>query len=380
MIVNNRALPTKMTPIAILLLVFVLACKSKEPQPTAAIPGPVDTSKKEMIHYPQEKHLKNVKQLTFGGNNAEAYWSRDGKLLTFQSDNPAWSDAKCDQIYYFNPDTDDLSKNPPQLISKRGGRTTCSYFMPGDSTIIFASTHRDSSECPPVPERKVGGKYVWPVYSGYDIYVADLRGNLKMQLTNIPGYDAEPTVSPKGDKIVYTALRQGDLNLWTMNINGTNKKQITFLPGYDGGAFFSPDGNSIVFRASRPEAGEARQEYYKLLSNGLVQPTEMEIFTCNLNGGNYHQVTKLGKANWAPFFHPSGKKIIFSSNHAAAKGYQFNLYMINLDGTGLEQITFDPVFDSFPMFSPDGKRLVWSSNRNNQGTHDTNLFMAEWVE
>jgi Tol biopolymer transport system component len=380
MIINNRALPSKMTPIAFGVLFILSACKNKETQaiPTKQIVQ--DTVKKEVIHYPQEKHLKNVRQLTFGGNNAEAYWSNDGTMLTFQSDNKAWSGVDCDQIYYFNPDTDDLSKNPPKRISKRGGRTTCSYFMPGDSLIIYASTHGDSVQCPPVPERRHGGKYVWPIYRGYDIFVADLRGNLRMQLTNIDGYDAEPTVSPKGNKIVYTALRQGDLNLWTMDINGTHKKQITFLPGYDGGAFFSPDGNSIVFRASRPKDSEARKEYYELLSQGLVQPVEMEIFTCNVNGGDYHQVTNLGKANWAPFYHPSGKKIIFASNHAATKGFQFNLYMINLDGTGLEQITFDSVFDSFPMFSPDGKRLVWSSNRNNHGTHDTNLFMAEWVE
>lgn len=380
MIVNNRALQAKITPIAIAFFLFIGACKNKEPQQITVNQPGKDSIPNELIHYPQEKHLKNVKQLTFGANNAEAYWSNDGKMLVFQSDNTMWSKSKCDQIYYFNPDKDDLSKNPPQLISKRGGRTTCSYFMPGDSTIIYASTHSDSIECPPVPERKKGGKYVWPIYNGFEIYVADLRGNIKMQLTNIPGYDAEPTISPKGDKIVYTALRKGDLNLWTMDINGQNKKQITFLPGYDGGAFFSPDGKSIVFRASRPKEGESRKEYYDLLSKGLVQPTEMEIFTCNLTGGNYHQVTNLGKANWAPFFHPSAKKIIFSSNHAAAKGFQFNLFLVNLDGSNLEQITFDPVFDSFPMFSPDGKRLVWSSNRNNGGTHDTNLFMADWVD
>ncbi|MBK8449610.1 MAG: PD40 domain-containing protein [Saprospiraceae bacterium] len=376
-----------MTPIALVCFVLFLNCKNsptKTEQPVTTsqeLAGqmPNKDSSKNTIHYPAEKHLKNVKQLTFGGNNAEAYWSFDGKMLVFQSDNPAWG-AECDQIYYFNPNLDDLSKNKPHYISRRGGRTTCSYFMPGDSMIIFASTHRDTSACPPVPERTTGGKYVWPIYSSFDIYVADLKGNLKKQLTNIAGYDAEATVSPKGNKIIYTALRQGDLNLWIMDIDGKNKKQITFLPGYDGGAFFSPDGNSIVFRASRPKDSEARKEYYELLQKGLVQPTEMEIFTCNLQGGNYHQVTNLGKANWAPFYHPSGKKIIFSSNHAAPKGYQFNLYLINLDGTGLEQITFDSVFDSFPMFSPDGKRLVWASNRNNGGTHDTNLFMAEWVD
>ncbi|HRG37319.1 MAG: PD40 domain-containing protein [Saprospiraceae bacterium] len=368
-----------MTPIVLVSLIFMISCKNKEMNTSIPKIMTYDTIPQEKVHFPQEKHLKNVRQLTFGGNNAEAYWSFDGTMLTFQSDYAKWG-ATCDQIFYFNPFKDDLAIEKPHLISRRGGRNTCSYFMPGDSMIIYASTHRDSAECPPVPERKVGGKYVWPIYSSYDIYVADLRGNIRMQLTNIDGYDAEPTISPKGNKIVYTALRQGDLNLWTMDINGQNKKQITFLPGYDGGAFFSPDGNKIVFRASRPPTSELRAEYYGLLQQGLVQPTEMEIFVCDLEGGHYQQVTNLGKANWAPYFHPSGKKIIFSSNHAGTKGYQFNLFMINLDSSGLEQITFDPVFDSFPMFSPNGKYLVWSSNRNNGGTHDTNLFMAEWVD
>jgi len=370
----------KMTPIALGLLLFFFACKGKEESVSQS--QPVVEEKKladTTIHFPDEIHFRNVKQLTFGGNNAEAYWSSDGQLLVFQSDNTKWG-VSCDQIFVFNPHTDDLRNNPPTRISKREGRTTCAYFLPGDSLIIYASTHSDPQGCPPVPERKKGGKYVWPVYSTYDIYAADLRGNLKIQFTNSEGYDAEPTVSPKGDKIVYTSLKQGDLNLWTMDIDGRNKKQITFLPGYDGGAFFSPDGNSLVFRASRPPTSETRMEYYDLLKQGLVEPTEMEIFTCNLKGGNLTQVTHLGKANWAPFYHPSGKKIIFSSNHASSRGYQFNLYMINTDGTGLEKVSFDPVFDSFPMFSPDGKKIVWASNRNNGGSHDTNLFMADWVD
>lgn len=370
---------SKMTPIPVLALIIIYGCTSKSPNEINTTENQANIDTVGTIHYPQEIHFKNVKQLTFGGNNAEAYWSSDGNLLVFQSDNPAWG-VECDQIFYFNPHTDDLSKNPPNRISKRDGRTTCAYFLPGDSLIIYASTHSGASGCPHVPERKKGAKYVWPIYDTYDIYSADLRGNLKMQFTNSDGYDAEPTVSPKGDKIVYTALRQGDLNLWTMDVDGKNKKQITFLPGYDGGAFFSPDGNSIVFRASRPGTPELRQEYYDLLKKGLVQPTEMEICTCNVDGTNYKQITNLGKANWAPFFHPSGKKIIFSSNHQSDRGFQFNLFMINADGTGLEKISYDDVFDSFPMFSPDGKKIVWSSNRNNGGTHDTNLFMADWVD
>ena len=190
-------------------------------------------------------------------------------------------------------------------------------------------------------------------------------------------YDAEATLSPKGDKIVFTSMRSGDPELYTMNIDGSDVKQITNGLGYDGGAFFSPDGKKIVFRASRPTSEEDVNTYKDLLKQGLVMPTAMELYTCDADGKNLKQVTHLGGANWAPFFTPDGKKIIFSSNHVQ-KGYHFNLFLCDLDGNHVEQITYDPVFDAFPVFSPDGKKLVWSSNRNNGGTHDTNLFVADW--
>jgi Tol biopolymer transport system component len=199
-------------------------------------------------------------------------------------------------------------------------------------------------------------------------------------LTDTPGYDAEATVSPKGDKIVFTSLRTGDLELFTMNLDGSNVQQVTDELGYDGGAFFSPDGTKLIFRASRPVTEEAKETYLSLLDQGLVQPTEMELYVCNVDGSDLKKITDLGNANWAPYFHPSGKKVIFSSNHASQRGFPFNLYMVNLDGSGLEQISFDDTFDSFAMFSPDGKQLVWASNRNNVGTRDTNLFIADWVE
>ncbi|MCC6816619.1 MAG: PD40 domain-containing protein [Saprospiraceae bacterium] len=326
-----------------------------------------------------EKHLKNIKQLSFGGNNAEAYWSFDGRKLSFQSDNPAWGNS-CDQIYYFDIEKDNLQKKPPHLISKNQGRNTCSYFMPGNKQIIFASTCGNSKNCPLVPERKPGGKYVWPIYDTYEIYISDLNGKVLRQLTNNHYYDAEATVSPRMDKIVYTSTKSGDLELYVCDLDGKNEKQVTNQLGYDGGAFFSPDGNKLVFRASRPTTENEILEYKQLLAQGLVQPTNMEIYTCNIDGSDLKQITHLGKANWAPFYHPSGKKIIFSSNHQSSRGFQFNLYMIEADGTSLEQITFDKVFASFPMFSPNGKQLVFSSNRNNGGTHDTNLFVADWID
>lgn len=332
----------------------------------------------DTLKYEQEVHLQNVRQLTFGADNAEAYWSFDNAKLIFQSNNPDWG-VECDQIF-----TMDISpKEPgfePAMISTGNGRTTCSFFIPGDSTFIYSSTHKAGPECPEPPERGSGGAYVWPVYSSYDIYKADMDGNIIAKLTDEPGYDAEPTVSPQGDKIVFTSDRSGDLELYIMDTNGSGVIQITDELGYDGGAFFSPDGEQLIFRASRPDTEEEISKYKELLSQGLVEPTDMELFIVNVDGTELRQITDLGNANWAPYFHPSGEKVLFSSNHQSQRGFPFNIFMINVDGTALEQITFDNTFDSFPMFSPDGKKIVFSSNRNNGGTRSTNIFVADWVE
>ena len=340
--------------------------------------GSREASAPDTLRYEKEIHLKNVRQLTWGGNNAEAYWSFSGKNLVFQSDFSRW-DVQCDQIFVLDPVQASGGYRPP-MVSTGRGRTTCSYFLPGDTSILYGSTHLVDSLCPADPPRSVNGKYVWPVYDGYDIFVADLNGKITGQLTRTPGYDAEATVSPQGDKIVFTSIRSGDLELYTMNLDGTGVMQVTDGLGYDGGAFFSPDGSKLIFRASRPKTEEEIRTYKDLLAQALVQPTQMELFICNVDGSDLKQITELGNANWAPFFHPSGDKIIFSSNHEAERGFPFNLYMINTDGSGLERITYDKTFDSFPMFSPDGKQMVWASNRFNGGTRDTNLFIAEWVD
>ena len=327
--------------------------------------------------YKNEINFTSVKQVTFGGDNAEAYWSFDDKNLVFQSNYNKWG-AECDQMFLM--DVDDTFENDiPKMISTGNGRTTCSYFMPDNKHILYASTHLDNSECPETPLRK-NGRYVWPVYDSYDIFVSDLKGNVVVQLTNEEGYDAEATVSPKGDKIVFTSDRSGDLELFTMNLDGSDVRQITDVLGYDGGAFFSPDGSKIIFRASRPETQQEIEEYKSLLSQGLVQPTEMELFICNSDGSDLQQITFLGNANWSPFFHPSGEKIIFSSNYEADMGFPFNLYMIDIDGKNLKRITYSETFDAFPVFSNDGKKLVFSSNRNNGGTRDTNVFIADWID
>lgn len=331
------------------------------------------------VHYKQEKHLKNIKQLTFGGDNAEAYFSFDNSKITFQAKNPAWN-APCDQIYTFTFADGDMKDGAPQLISEGLGRTTCSYFMPGDTTILYASTRSGGDACPPNPERRADGKYVWPIYPDFDIYVANLKGEVVDTLVTGPGYDAEATVNRQGTKIVFTSDRSGDLELYTCDMDGSNQVQITHELGYDGGAFFSPDGTKLIFRSSRPKTDEQIKEYKDLLSEGLVKPTNMELYICNVDGSDLRQITHLGKANWAPYFHPSGDKVIFSSNHKGKRGFEFNLFMVNLDGSGLEQITYDHIFDAFPMFSNDGKKLIFSSNRNNHGTTNTNLFIADWVD
>nr|WP_042287052.1 PD40 domain-containing protein [Nonlabens ulvanivorans] len=324
-----------------------------------------------------ENHFKDIQQVTFGGDNAEAYWSFDDKQLVFQSNNTAW-DVECDQMFLMN-NGDSFRESAPKMISTGKGRTTCAYFLPDNEHIIYASTHLKMDDCPDTP-LKENGKYVWPIYDSYDIFVADLDGNITAQLTEEKGYDAEPTVSPQGDKIVFTSDRSGDLELYTMNIDGSDVKQITFELGYDGGAFFSPDGTQLIFRSSRPKTEAEIKEYKDLLKVGLVQPTEMELYICNADGSDLRQLTQLGNANWSPFFLPDGKRVLFSSNFEAERGFPFNLYMINTDGTGLERITHGETFDAFPVFSNNGKYLAFSSNRNNGGGRDTNLFIAEWKD
>lgn len=366
--------------IIFVLLILLSSCKKNKTD----LEIHIDNQKKEKISANEnplilegEKHFKSLYQVTHGGDNAEAYWSFDDKQLVFQSNYDQW-EVGCDQMFLMN-NGDTFREDAPKMVSTGKGRTTCSYFMPDNKHIIYASTHLKMDNCPDEPLRQ-NGKYVWPIHDSYDIFVADLDGNITAQLTNEKGYDAEPTVSPKGDKIVFTSDRSGDLELYTMDLDGSNVKQITYQLGYDGGAFFSPDGSKLIFRSSRPKTENEIKEYKDLLSQGLVQPTEMELYICNADGSDLRQLTDLGNANWAPFFHPSGEKILFSSNFEAERGFPFNLYLINLDGTGLERVTHGETFDAFPVFSNNGKYLAFSSNRNNGGGRDTNLFIAEWQD
>lgn len=309
-----------------------------------------------------------MRQLTFGGENAEAYFSADDRSLILQSTRDGYP---CDQIYTMTVAGEDLRR-----VSTGLGRTTCSYFFPTGDRILYSSTHLAQRDCPPPPDYSLG--YVWALYPAYDIFVADRDGGHPEQLTRNWGYDAEATISRDGRRIVFTSLRDGDLDIYIMDADGSNLRRLTDELGYDGGPFFSYDGRRIVYRAYHPQAPQEREDYVKLLKQNLIRPTRLDIFVMDADGSNRRQLTDNGAANFAPYFFPSGDRIIFASNMHDPGGRNFDLYAINVDGSGLERITFHPEFDSFPMFNSDGTRLVWASNRNNAEPGETNIFIADW--
>ncbi len=316
----------------------------------------------------QPPRLSEMRQLTHGGQNAEAYWSPDGKRLIFQSTRPGYD---CDQMFIMNADGSDQ-----HLVSTGKGRTTCGYFLADNQHIVYASTHLAGDACPKDPDRSKG--YVWGVFPGYDIFLATDAGKIEKRLTDTPGYDAEATVNWKTGRIVYTSLASGDLDLWTMRTDGSEKKQITKKPGYDGGAVFSRDGRKLVWRANYPKNAEEMARYKSLLADNLTAPMKMEIVVADADGSNARTVTNFGCASFAPTFTPDGKKILFSSNKHACDSRKFELYLMNLDGSGLEQVTDFGGFTSFPEFSPDGKTLVFCSDRDAKGRYEFNIFTAKW--
>lgn len=344
------------------LFVALSAAVFSAAQQPAARPSPVEL--------PAEKHLRNVRQLTFGGENAEAYFSGDGARLIFQSKREG---RQCDQIYTMRTDGTDA-----RMVSTGGGTTTCSYIFPKGRRILYSSTHLASPECPPAPDRSKG--YVWAIYPGFDIFTAKPDGSDVRRLTTTPGYDAEATMSTDGKKVVFTSTRDGDLDIYTMDADGKNVRKLTSELGYDGGPFFSRDGRKIVYRSYHPKTTEQIERYKKLLSENVIEPGNFELWVMDADGRNKRQVTSLGAASFAPYFTPDGRRIIFSTNHPNPRGRNFDLYLVNLDGTGLERVTFDETFDGFPMFSPDGRKLVFASNRNAAQRGDTNIFIADWVD
>ncbi len=317
---------------------------------------------------PGERHLRNLRQLTFGGENAEAYFSFDGRELVFQSTRDG---RRCDQEYVMGADGAGL-----HMVSTGQGRVTCGYFFPAGDRILYSSTHAASPGCPTPPDMSKG--YVWALYD-YQLYTARPDGSDVKPLAPAPGYNAEATISRDG-WIVFTSTRDGDLDLYKMRLDGSALTRLTRTPGYDGGAFFSADGKRIVYRASRPRGERELSEYETLLRQGIVRPTQLEIWVMNADGSGQRQVTNLGAASFAPFFHPDGKRIAFASNVSDPRGRDFDIYLVNEDGSGLERVTYNDTFDGFPMFSPDGKKLVFASNRNGSRPGETNVFIADWVE
>ena len=334
-------------------------CAGVLAQPPTQLAGAPDTAK--------ETRLANVKQLTFGGENAEAYFSADGRELVFQSTRDG---AECDQIFVMRADGSGVRR-----VSSGEGRTTCAYYTPDGSRVVYASTHLGGRQCPPRPDFSRG--YVWPVYDSYDIFSAKPDGSDLRRLTSAPGYDAEATIGPDG-RIVFTSVRDGDMEIYSMAGDGSDVRRLTRRPGPDGGPFFSRDGRRIVFRGRALAPGPELDDYMTLLRDGLWRPTSLELFVMNADGSGLTQVTRLGGASFAPFFTPDGTHIIFSSNHHNPKGRDFELWLVAVDGTGLEQVTWNPTFDGFPMFSPDGTRLVFASNRYQKAAGETNVFIADW--
>ena len=318
----------------------------------------------------REKHFANLRQLTFTGENAEAYFSGDDSRLIFQSTRDEY---KCDQIFVMNADGTDI-----KLVSNGRGRTTCAFFNPLGDNIIYASTYMENATCPPPPSMEYG--YVWAIYPGYDIFTANHDGSGLSVLTESRGYDAEAVYSPDGSLIAFTSTRDGDLEIYIMKSDGSEIRRVTDNPGYDGGAFFSPDGDRLVFRAQQFPAEADLEEYKTLLKKDLVKPSRMEIYTINIDGTERKRITNNGAANFAPYFHPSGEKIIFSSDLDNPREHNFELYLIDTDGENPERVTYSEQFDGFPMYSYGGDKIVFASNRNNGGTRLTNIFIADWVE
>jgi TolB protein len=349
----------------------VLGCSgARSPVSGGASPARQSSPARLLAAEPGEHHLRNLRQLTFGGNNAEAYFSPSGQQLIFQRQESLASG--CDQQYIMNADGSNLRR-----VSNGSGRTTCGYFYDGGRRILYSSTFDHSPDCPPRPDYSRG--YVWSL-APFEIYTARPDGSDLRRLTRNTAYDAEATVSPDGSRVVFTSTRDGDIELYTMNPDGSGVRRVTHRLGYDGGAFFSADGKQLVWRAMYPETSADTADYLQLLQQRLVRPTRLELWVAHADGSNTRQVTHLRAASFAPFFHPDGKRIIFASNQPDPRSRNFDLYLVNLDGTGLERVTTSSEFDAFPMFSPDGKRIVFASNRNAAKPGETNIFIADWVE
>lgn len=357
-----------------MLLVAALALSQTQPNSVACKPAP------------GEKHLTNIRQLTFGGENAEAYLNIQCNKLVWQAKEPGYPD---DQIFEMN-----LDGSGKRLISTGLGRCTCSYFTPNGKWIYFSSTHAKQPQGQAPLDFSKG--YVWMVNPNFVMYkrLASAPASDPKTMKGTPGdppnvdfkpvidkpnaYVAETTIAPNAKWMTWTSDFQGDLEVYKSDLNGNHIKRLTNKVGYDGGPFVSWDSKWIVYRRDTLSTPTETKDYKDLLKQSLIRPTKLEIWIMDANGNHKRQITHLNCASFAPFLAPDDKHIIFSSNYGDPKGREFDLFMINVDGTGLERITKTPGFDGFPMFTRDGKKLVWCSNRNGKEPFETDVFVADW--
>ncbi|MCG7956213.1 MAG: hypothetical protein JAY91_11880 [Candidatus Thiodiazotropha endolucinida] len=338
---------------------------------------PLNAEQTPVLKKSDDRHMSNLTQLTFEGDNGEAYFSFDGKQLIYQSNRGGF---ECDKIW-----TMDIDGSNKTMVSPDHGAHTCAFFQPGEQQIVFASTSHLQGSCPKKPDLPSHIRYAWPLHP-YDIYRANADGSGLTALTDNPKYDAEPIVSADGKWIVFGSQREGDFDIYRMDVDGGNVQRLTDTEGYDGGPWISPDSTKIVWRAWHPTSAAEKAQWQENMKQDYVQSTPLDIWVMNADGSNKIRLTDNGATNWAPSWHPDGKRIVFSSNmddwrdDYKTYGHNFELYLINSDGSGLERITYNKIFDSFPMFSPNGKKIVFGSNRNPDKPRATDIFIADWTE
>jgi len=327
-----------------------------------------------------EAHFKHLWQVTSGGENTRPRWSPDGDQIAYQFSNLALG-IECDLVRVQDLDTGRLDR-----VSSGNGVSNVGGYLKGGRQVIFASTHAIQSDCPAPPDQALG--HVRSLDPAYDLYVVDLDSHDSRVVVDDAGHDAQASVSPGGDRIVFCSLRSGDAELWSCDSNGGELRQLTRSPGHEADPQWSADGSRIVFAATDfdPLREDAHLGKYRdQLARWSAAPGSMKIEVMAADGAERRTVTAPGKANWDPCFTPDGQRIVFVSNHHGEGQHptSYDLFLVDLDGSNLERVTyFDEgigrQFDGFPSFSADGRYLAFSSNRGAGQIGETNVFVAEW--